>query len=335
LKLFQSIFGGGETRGGYPESLIELATERAVDGTDSRLRLLPGYRKRLRQPIIQAIDHVVGLVDAIPAPLTAAAREHGVEHQLAAVFSSAGDMLDILARDTAMSDFLASPDGPGTERVTALLLAERVERSILGMDLVGDQVRRDVPQVAVSFTAHRLLDPTASEAATRRQLKRRAFDHLLTLALTRIAEVRVERADLTRQRDLLRRKLTALERGGWSFEPLESGHPDAAALSADLDAITEQLNALGTDQGVLKAHLGIVADLLGEAERQLWAEPITLFLDPMNIQRDARDPASRQINLWELRNGLGRKAVMLPLSVACRDLPEREDFVTAAQRYLQ
>ncbi len=51
MKLFHSIFGGGEARGRYPESLIREAIERAVDGTDARLRLVPGYRKRLHKPI--------------------------------------------------------------------------------------------------------------------------------------------------------------------------------------------------------------------------------------------------------------------------------------------
>ncbi|MBK1719995.1 hypothetical protein [Thiocystis violacea] len=335
MKLFQSIFGGGETRGRYPESLIDLATERAVDGTDSRLRLLPGYRKRLRKPIVQAIDHVVALVDAIHEPLSARARDHGADPRLAAVFSSAGDMLDLLGRDSALSEFLASAEGRDAGQVSALLLAERVERNILGMDLVGDQVRRDVPQVAVSFTAHRLLDPNASEAESRRQWKRRAFDHLLTLALTRIAEARVERADLTRQRDLLRRKLAALERGGWSFEQTEAGHPDPATLVAELDAISAQLDALGADHEVLHIHLRIVAEVLAEAERQLWSEPITLFLDPMNIQRDERDPSARRIELLELRNARDRRAILLPLTIVPAELPEREDFVTAAERYLQ
>ncbi|TCT21312.1 hypothetical protein [Thiobaca trueperi] len=335
MKLFQSIFGGGESRGRYPESLIELAIERAVDGTDSRLRLLPGYRKRLREPVIAAIDHVVALVDAIQEPLPAGARDHSVEPRLGAVFASAGDMLAMFGRDEALSTFRSSPEGRGAERVTALLLTERRERTIFGMDLVGDQVRQDVQQVAVSFTAHRLLDPTTSEAETRRLLKRRAFDHLLTLALTRIAEVREERADLTRQRDLLRRKLNALEHGGWSFAAADADHPDAAALEAELDRIMEQLNELGVDQGVLDAHLDIVVELLDDAPRQIWAEPITLVLDAMNIQRDARDPAARCIDLWELRNALGRRAVMLPLTIVPGDLPEREDLVTAALRYLQ
>ncbi|MBK5964763.1 hypothetical protein CCR95_11900 [Thiocystis minor] len=334
MKLFQSIFGGSETRGRYPESLIEQAMERAVDGTDPRLRLLPGYRKRLRQPVIQAIDHVVALVDAIPAPLPAGAGRHGDEPLLKAVFSSAGDMLETLGRDAALRSFLASAEGRGAEQVTALLLAERVERSILGMDLIGDQVHRDVPQVTVSFAGHRLLDPSATEAESRRQWKRRAFDHLLTLALTRIAETRVERADLKRQHDLLRRKLTALEHGGWSFEPAEDAHPDPAALQVELDKLTAQLNALGADQDVLRVHLQLVAELLGEAPSQIWAEPVGLWLDAMNIQRAADDPSARLVQLWELHNARGRRAVMLALSITPGDLPIREDLVTAAQRYL-
>jgi hypothetical protein len=71
VRLLQSIFGRGETVGRYPETLIEMTIERAVDGTDPRLRLLPGYRKRLREPVIHAIEQVVALVDAMPAPVPA------------------------------------------------------------------------------------------------------------------------------------------------------------------------------------------------------------------------------------------------------------------------
>jgi hypothetical protein len=250
------------------------------------------------------------------------------------MFASAAEMLDTFARDTTLEAYLQTPEGATAKQISALLLAERVEKTFLGMDLVNDQVRRDVPQVAVSFTGHRLLDPRADAAEMRRQLKRRAFDHLLTLALARIAEVRVEREELTRQRDLLRRKCAALERGGWSFEPAPNGSRNPAELAAELDAISAQLDALGADKNVLKAHLDIVAGSLGEAERQLWAEQISLCLDPMNIQRDPHDPTTRRIDLQELHNARGRRAVLLPLVVTPAELPPREDFVTAAQRYL-
>jgi hypothetical protein len=334
MNLFQSIFRGGESRGRYPEPLIEAAIERAVEGTDARLRLLPGYRKRLRDPVIHAIDQVVALVDAVPPPLVAGRREHGEDPRLAAVFSSAEDMLRIFGRDPALTAFLTTQEAAAAERVTCLLLAERVERNILGMDLVGDQVRRDVPQVAVSFTGHRLVDPRVDEAEMRRALQRRAFDHLLVLALTRIAEVRVEREDLIRQRDLLRRKRAALERGGWTFEAAQGAPPDPAALMAELDAITAQLAVVGADEGVLRAHLGIVADALAEAERRFWSEELDLSLDAMNIRRDAGDPSARRIVLEELHNARGRRLAMLPLVITPGEIPPRKDFVAAAERYL-
>ncbi|MEY6432829.1 hypothetical protein ABC977_10460 [Thioalkalicoccus limnaeus] len=335
MKLFQSIFGRGETRGHYPESLIETAIERAVDGTDARLRHLPGFRRRLRQPVIHAIDHVVALVDAIPAAIPAARADVSREPRLAALFASADAMLEAFGQDPTLARYLASPEGRGSEAVTTLLLAERIERNILGLDLVGDQVRRDVPQVAVSFTGHRLLEPQVDEAQTRRYLKRRAFDHLLTLALARIAEARVERADLARQRDLLKQKQRTLERSGWTLEPRQDQAADPVALMAELDRISAQLDALGADQDVLQNHLEIVAHLLDTAARQLWAEPLRLWLDAMNIQRDDQNPAARPIDLAELHNARGRRAVMLPLIIRPGELPAREDFVVAAERYLR
>jgi hypothetical protein len=214
MKLFQSIFGRGETHGSYPESLIREAIERAVDGTDNRLRLVTGYQRHLREPVIHAIDY------------------------------------------------------------------------------------------------------------------------LLALALAQILDTKVKRDDLLHQRDLLQRKHRMLEHGGWSFDAPEGDAPDLKALEAELDEISAQLDAQGTDTNVMQPHMEIVARSLSDAESQLWAEKVTLFLDAMNIQRKESDPSARRIVLQELHNARGRRAVMLPVSLAPRGLTPREDFVTAAERYL-
>ena len=335
MNLFQSIFGGREeTHDHYPESLIEAAIERAVDGTDARLRLLPGYRKRLRAPVIHAIDQVIPLVDNIPAPVAAGPREFTADSALCAFYASAAAMLDHFSRDRSLQEYLATSEGRGAERVTALVLAERTQRTTLGIDLAGETLRREVPQVTINFREHNVVDPRDSEPEARRQLKRRALDHLLFLALTRIGEVRVERTDLRRQRDLLRGKLAALKRGGWSFNPAEDEHPDPAALTSELEAITGELAGLGTEDRVLENHLEIVADLLDDAGHQLWAETVTLHIDAMNIEREPQDPAARQLVLHELHNARGGRSAMLLVSIAPRDLPQREDLVTAAARYL-
>jgi hypothetical protein len=334
VKLFQSIFGGREAIGHYPESLIEMAIERAVDGTDPRLRLVPGYRKRLRRPVIHAIDHVMALVDDIPATVPASPVDYRNDRRLAALFASAPEMQQVFARDRALSGYLSGSEARGAERVTALLMARREERQILGMDLVGDQVRRDVPQVTVSFSGHHLLEPHTIEQECRRFLKRRAFDHLLALALARIAEARVERADLTRERDLLQRKLRTMKRGILSFDQPEPDEPDVAGVQAQLDAVSDQLQALGTDAGLLKAHLEVVAERLADAEHQLWSEDIELCLGPMNILRDLGTPSAHVMVLHELHTARGARAVVLPVAIDPRSLPPQEDFVSAAQRYL-
>jgi hypothetical protein len=38
--------------------------------------------------------------------------------------------------------------------------------------------------------------------------------------------------------------------------------------------------------------------------------------------------------LHELENVGGERAILLPVTIATRDLPHREDLVTAAERYL-
>ena len=332
LKLFQSIFGGGESQGHYPEDLIEKAIERTVDGTDPRLRALPGYRKRLHGPVIHAIDHVVALVDSLSAPLPATRADFSGDPRLMALFASADHMREVFAGDIMLGEF--RDRHPAGEMITALLLAERVEKNVLGMELDGEMLKREVAQVAVNFRSHRLADPDVSEAETRRQLKRRAGDHLLSMALLRITEVQGERVGLNRQRDLLRRKLSALQRGGWSFDDTGGERSDPAAVQAELDDIETQLSALGLDDRALSAHLAIVTELLLDAERQLWGEEIVLHLDRMNIQRDALDTSAREIRFQELHNARGRRLVMLLVEIDPGELPQRVDAVTAAERYL-
>jgi len=336
FKLLLSIFGGDEEVGRYPDSLIDMAIERAVEGTDPRLRALPGYARKLREPTIHAIDHVIDLVEAVHRALPRArvdTASHGADPRLGALFATSQNMFDTLARDQTLRDYLDGAPERRSQDITSLLICERQERHVLGMEVVNDQLRKDVAQVAVSFIAHRLLEPDTREAETRRHLKRRAYDSILTQALNQIMEMTRERADLSRQRALLSHKLEALERGGWSFKPLGPEQPDLASLTAELDDITEQLQALGPEQDVLEAHLAILIEALGKAELYLRVEPLRLHLDAMNILRDDQDPGARTIDLLELRGFRNQQAVILPLLVIPNLLPPPPDFLTAIDRY--
>ena len=152
LKLFQSIFGGGEVQGRYPESLVEAAIERAVDGTDPRVRSLPRYRKQLRPAVLQAVDHVVALVDSFPAARPADRNGYGHDVRLATLFASAERMFKIFGADEALREFRAAQPGVN-EPMFALLLAERVEKKVMGIEMENETLRRDVAQVVLISAA--------------------------------------------------------------------------------------------------------------------------------------------------------------------------------------
>jgi hypothetical protein len=99
--LFHSIFGIPEEAEHYPETLVNAAIERAVDGTDPWLRGLSGYRKKLRPAVIAAIDHVVTLVDSLAPPRPATRDGYGRDPLLQAMFLSSEQMQQVVREQLA------------------------------------------------------------------------------------------------------------------------------------------------------------------------------------------------------------------------------------------
>jgi hypothetical protein len=333
LKLLQSLFGAGPgTAAAYPDTLVDAVIERAVDGTDPRLRVLGSYRRRLREPALATIDHVMRLVDALPAPVAADAEGYRNDPGLCAMFASLERLQEVLGKDANLE--AARRAHPVAERFTALLVAEVTEKHVLGLDLENDQVKRDVQQTVLSFDGHRLLDPDPAEEQCRRALKRRAFDFMLAQVLQEMSERTDTRRQLSSQRALLRRKLEALRAAGWSLgDASADAAPDLAALESRLAGIEEELQALGSDGETLDAHLGMLADALAEPATRLRSEARSLRLDNRNVLREAADDAAREITLHELRDVRGARVVVRMVLVDPATLP-RTDFFKAASRYL-
>jgi hypothetical protein len=314
LRLLHSIFGS--YRGGsYPESLVREAIERAVDGTDPWLRAVSGYRKKLRPAVIRAMDHVVALVDALPPPVSLDPANYAGDLRLKSLFISADEMNRFLAGDRGLAEFLKGPAG-GASRITALLAMEKQEQVTLTEDHSGDVVIRDVRQVIVTFDGHRFIDPSADEGEFLRLLRRRAYDHLLSLVLRRLANLKSERAVLEQRRALLKTKLNLLEREGWGFEQEDpSGRPGVAEVEERIGEIEAQLREAGGEERMPARYLEIVADLLGRPEEQFWSRNETIFVGPMGVK--GREPVNDASGLTYsmLRNAEGRTLVVMPVSL--------------------
>ena len=334
LKLLQSLFGARPAGSAlYDQATVERAIDRALDATDPRMRSISGHRKRLEPAVVKAIDHVIALASALPPPVEASARTYGEDERLSSFFASPARMSEVFGADRALLDFLESPQG-GADPVYALLVVERTERKVLGMAMEGEQLRREVTQVQVSFDKHRLLEPQASAEENRRLVMRRAFDQILTLALTQITLTSKERESLEAGQAVLKAKVRALQSSNFGLAGEQAVEPeDAAALEAKLAQIERDLEATGTGAGTLPRHLDILVETLDKAPEQLFARPLSILMDRLGIRQDAPGGTTVQLELVEVANAGGQAIVVLPVAIP-RDAIRARDVLAEAKRFL-
>jgi len=316
LRYLHSIFRGNSKAGSYPKSLVLEAIERAVDGTDPWIRAVSGYRKKLRPAVLCAMDHVVALVDALPPTVLIEAGSYDSDNRLRVFFSSRAELQNLLAGDPGLNALLQG-EGGGLSRITALLAMEKQEKTILGSELSGQIVLRDVPQVTVCFQAQRLLDPAPSEEETRRQLKRRAYDHLLSIALRQISGVKSERDKLARHRALLQAKLNLLQRGDWGFEEgAGDGHLTIPETEARLKKIEASLLKYGGDDRMLEVYLETLAGVLCRPEKHIWARKERVIVDRMGIKRSQPAQDTTEVELHMIGDSEGRNLAVSLVDVS-------------------
>jgi hypothetical protein len=324
---------------GVDKALIERATERAVEGTDPRLRALGNYRKQLREPVELAVRHVMELVDGLPEAVPLSREGYSTDPRLRAFFASNDHLQEVLGGFRTISDYLQGLSGLPPHEIFGLLTLEWKERNILGMEHQGDRVRRDVQQVSVNFFNHRFVCPADNEAETSLELKKRAFDYLLKMALEKISATRGKHQELKREQQLLDKKLAAMKAGGWGLEtmlsPDEEHAPDMGALAVKIDAVESELLALGTARGGLERNLDLLAEVLTQPAHWLHRDEVSLHLNAMGIKSDASPGGPvNDLQLIGLFSASGERRIVLPVRLLRSELPERPDFFKQASRYL-
>ena len=330
LKLLQSLFGPKPAGNAlYDRATLERAIDRAIDATDPRMRSISGHRKRLEPAVVKAIDHVIALAGALPPPVEASARTYGEDERLSSFFASPARMSEVFGADRSLLDFLESPQG-GADPVHAVLVVERTEKKVLGMAMQGEHLQREVSQVQVSFDKHRLLEPQASAEENRRLVMRRAFDQILTMALTRITMASQEREALEAGQAVLKAKLRALQSSNFGLAGDEPGEPaDAASLEAKLAQFERDLEATGTGAATLPRHLDLLVETLEKAPEQLSAQPLSILMDRLGIRQDAPGGTTVQLDLVEVRNATGQAIVVLPVAIPREAIAKRDVFAEA------
>jgi hypothetical protein len=339
LNFLQSIFSNAKPSDGPDERLITAAIERVIDGTDPRFRAAGGYRKVLRLPVTRAVEHVIALVDRMPPPVEISTARFAADPRLRAFFVSVDHLRETVSFSEDLQKFLRNPPPLPEGTIHCLLTLDREERGVLGMALRGGTVSKDVAQIVVNFTHHRLVGMAPNADEMRWELKKRAFDHLIQTALAHLTATREESERLSRRRRLLGKKLAALHAADLGIDALmkPSGSPAAGPndIDRELAGIEAELAALETDITTLDGQLASIAASLGEPEQHLRVEVTSLTLDPMGVRLEGDAAANvAPIQLAELVSG-ERRRVMLPGYVIRAELLPPRDFIAEAQRRLQ
>jgi hypothetical protein len=340
LHFLSSLFAASGRRSDtVDKALLERAIDRVVDGSDPRLRALPGYRKRLRAPVDSAVTHVIDLVNRLPEPAEVSCQAFRTDPRLRAFFVSPEHLQEAIGTCPMVNDYLRTAKPADDEAIFGLLSMTRSEKNILGMDLRGETLQRDVAQVAVNFSDHRYVGPAANEAETRRELMRRGFDYLIEKALEGLVAARSKKAELEQQRHLLQRKLRAMQAGNWGLEPAfaasEAGPTDLPALEAEIQAVETELLALGSKPNALEHSLEHLGATLGDPAHWLDMRNIGLELNQMSVKAGPGTTGrSYQLDLTELFSGSGQLRTVLLGRFPARDLPPRPDFLKQAERLL-
>jgi hypothetical protein len=276
------------------EQDIERAIEIIVDETDPRLRLVSGYRRKLRKPVIRSLVYVDQLVARIPGPFEVSRRAYGGNPQVNALFGSADDIDSLFARSRALRGYFR--DTPGCDRVFVPLAMYRQEKKVMGMTLDGDIVRRDVARTAVNFSGHRLGVCAASEAELRGKLKWRGIHNLAITALENISRMKTSTAKLQEQQTLLKMKLRDIQAQHRGLDVLAEspgkGDQEWQALNTHLEETGRKLGEAGAGLATLADYLVQVVRVFNHPSRYLQVRPGSVRVDRMGIK--AEDASTEQ-----------------------------------------
>lgn len=311
--------GAGQRRAAVDEAIAA-----AIDHTDPRIRLVSGHRKRLRGVVASALDYVDALVERIPGLLEISRIGFATDPRVRAFFVNPDDLRAAISRSSELREYLGDAR---CDACCALLCMKKTERRILGMEMQGDMLRRDVAQVSISFSDHHIDSPAPSEAEAREGLKHCLCESLLNRCLERINRQKLGRRRLEAEiADLRRRRAKPLAPAGREGEAPAVAEVRLAELEAQLESMPEAGPA---------ASLAVLEEVLGGATEHVRIHCVSLEIDDMGIVVESgstRRGHRVEVAEAELGNG-GRRVVVLARIPREELLPQRE-LMARAERLL-
>ncbi|HQR53372.1 MAG TPA: hypothetical protein PLZ79_08875 [Burkholderiales bacterium] len=325
------------TGGEVSADILEQRTEQVVAMVDPRLKLVPGYQRKLAPSVEHSVLYCRELEAQLPPVIETSAAAWPGNPLLRALFATAQDIPSIFSRSPEVQQFFV--DSPGAEETWAMLRFVRSEEKGFGVAVHGSVVQHDVPRTSVSFGDKAVVFPCTSEHEARIGIRRRAFKFLVTQALEQIASVDTQRTDLREQHSMLRARLSILKGQRVGLEAmLGNGEATSDKIEEVERKLAENEQSLAKFPGVgegLEYAIGRVQDVLSHASDYLQVRTVKFRLDQMNVlvPDGSAEPAT-EIALPEVLVR-GKPVInLLACRFARRDLIRRGQLLDEAQRLL-
>lgn len=274
---------------------------RTIEGTDPKIRLVPGHRRRLERAIGSSLDYIERMIGRIPVSVDLSSRRFIEDPHVNAFFTNPRALKDTLRHSPELTDYFEQSLLPSRDACWALLCMRMRERHILGLDLSRDRVRRDVPQVAVSFEDHQFLSPADTEERAREGLKQCLFQGLITSALSELTTLRARRRKIVTRLRILQGRLRERRHHSTPVDTDQhTGSPTWMEMENEISRLTQELRKVGlpTPQACLQR----VESTFLHPERFARIERFSLRLDKMGIRvDDAFEGPCNQLELAEAR----------------------------------
>lgn len=319
--------------------LVAESIEAIVDAVEPRMRLRPGYQRKLDGCVRRTIAYLREMAKAPLDPILLTRAAWAGDPRLNAFFATAGDVPECLGRSRELRAFFADPANREVDEAYGLLGMKKVERTIYAPQFQGDAIRHDVAQVTVSFSDHRLIAPAATYAATRVAVGRRIIQRLAQVTLSRIIAVDMKASELQEQKAYLGARLRVLTLARDGMEGLVS---DTATIADQIESVEAELAK--TVDGYIEAkaslatldgYLQHVEAVFGHPEQhlRLAATPLRVSRLGIKVDDDSAGPVN-DLTLTELSIGEDFRAVIAIVRCPRSELPPEESRLAQGERYL-
>jgi len=308
MGVFRHLFGLDQKKD-IPELLS--AIERAVSGVEPLLKQTHKYPEAYRKPVITALEYARSLAHGVPGPVAVNLDSYANDAYVHAIFPSMDFVSEAFRASRAIQDYLQ--ENPSIDEAYALMGMRRFEKTMMGMELSGQVIQRDVPQNAVYFTSHTIVDPAPSEQQARDRVAWGFFNNLVGKVAKRVALRKQEMQSQLQEMDLLKARLHAA-----NAETRPALEKELSRMLASIQTTTRSLD--------LHNYLDDFEAVLLNPEQHLRLNKSPMILDNMGIKRESDGTAQGEPIIFNDLIGFDRRDWTVTM-VYCRNI-QSETFAT-------